>query len=39
MNANFGLLPTPQARRHDRPRVYCERSLAAIRELPSEGFK
>jgi methylenetetrahydrofolate--tRNA-(uracil-5-)-methyltransferase len=33
MNANFGLLPTPKAKRHDRPRIYSERSLAAIREL------
>lgn len=33
MNANFGLLPTPQARRHDRPRVYCERSVTSLREM------
>jgi methylenetetrahydrofolate--tRNA-(uracil-5-)-methyltransferase len=38
MNANFGLLPTPRAKRHDRPRIYAERSLAAIRELLSGDF-
>ncbi len=36
MNANFGLLPTPKAKHHDRPRIYCERSLAAVRELLSK---
>jgi methylenetetrahydrofolate--tRNA-(uracil-5-)-methyltransferase len=33
MNANFGLLPTPKAKHHDRPRIYCDRSLASLREM------
>ena len=33
MNANFGLLPPPKAKRHERPRVYSERALASLREL------
>jgi methylenetetrahydrofolate--tRNA-(uracil-5-)-methyltransferase len=36
MNANFGLLPTPKAKHQNRPRIYCERSLAAVRELLSK---
>jgi len=39
MNANFGLLPTPKAKHHDRPRIYSERSLAAIRELLAADSK
>jgi methylenetetrahydrofolate--tRNA-(uracil-5-)-methyltransferase len=39
MNANFGLLPTPRAKRHERPRVYSERALAAVRELLSSDFR
>jgi methylenetetrahydrofolate--tRNA-(uracil-5-)-methyltransferase len=31
MNANFGLLPPVKARRLERPRVYSERALAAMR--------
>jgi methylenetetrahydrofolate--tRNA-(uracil-5-)-methyltransferase len=33
MNANFGLLPVPQARKRDRPKAYSERALAAIRDF------
>ena len=29
MNANFGLLPTPKAKHHDRPRIYSERPRVA----------
>jgi methylenetetrahydrofolate--tRNA-(uracil-5-)-methyltransferase len=36
MNANFGLLPTPRAGRRERPAIYCERSLAALRQLRSD---
>jgi methylenetetrahydrofolate--tRNA-(uracil-5-)-methyltransferase len=36
MNANFGLLPTPNVRRNDRPRAYANRSLAAMTELLKE---